>query len=71
MFRWRGRRQPAEPLPPSTEATYVERFRGTEWDTGVGVATEREPASVSVLMGVLMGAFIFAVLVVLWLLLGS
>jgi hypothetical protein len=59
------------PAPPlAGGATYVDRYRGTEWDTGFAV-DRRGPDAVSALVGLLTGAIAFAALVTLWILLGS
>ena len=60
----------APPPAPAGGATYVDRYRGTEWDTGIGI-DRRGPDAVSALVGLLTGAIVFATLVALWILLGS
>lgn len=71
MLRFRRHRPSTAPAPAETAESYVERFRGTEWDTGF----DRQPSAafdgVSALTGLLVGAIVFAILIVFWLLLGG
>jgi hypothetical protein len=54
---------------PERGASYVERYRGTDWDSGILDAKPSDPLSVNILSAVLMGSIAFAVLIAFWLLL--
>ena len=65
------RRRSSEPLSGDGSASYVERYRGTEWDTGiVDAKPPSDPLSVNVMSAVLIAAIAFGVLIAFWLLLG-
>ena len=61
----------SEPQPPDTDKSYLERYRGTEWDSGFERARDRGPDSISIFTGILTVAFVFAFLALVWLLLGG
>jgi hypothetical protein len=68
MFRKKSRR--AAPLPNDPEKSYIERYRGTEWDTGFGLLkSDPERVTVNAFTGFLAVALVFVILAVAWLLL--
>jgi hypothetical protein len=60
-----------EPQPADADKSYLERYRGTEWDSGFEQARERGPDSISIFTGILTLGFIFIFLLVIWLLIGG
>jgi hypothetical protein len=71
MFWRKGRHgSPSDPLPGDSDKSYIERYRGTEWDTGFGVLkSDPERTTVNAFTGFLAVALVFAILAVAWLLL--
>lgn len=65
------RRRSGQPLPDEGASSYVDRYRGTEWDTGiVDAKPPGDPLSVNIMSAILIAAIAFGVLIAFWLLLG-